>query len=817
MPVNFAAWMLAPKQRFQVKEAPYPTPGLNEIIVKNRAVAVNPIDWILQDQGTRATFGWIKYPFVFGSDVAGEVVEVGSRVTRFKVGDRVVGQALNTDDKVNSAAHGAFQLYTVLPEKTTSAIPEDLSFEAASVLPLGVTTAAAGLFEKDRLGLAAAAGYEVLSTSSPKNFDLLKSLGASQVFNYNDPNGIKKILTAMDGKTAAGAMAIGDNSAFRCLDVLGHCKGDKHVAMATFPIPAQPKRFALLQIVFYFVTSMISIAIKSRLRGIKTSFIGGTVAHSPVGDALYVNFLPEALANGKCRAAPEPMVVGQGLEPIQEALELQKKGVSAREIVVNFNFLAMRNMQVGTIRSSDTTPAPIVALIAGYESTIDAVVRNTTLENATFDTVVRPWLDTDNAMQAPAGWKSTSCAANTSAALDNKAAASGLMSKSGMKYRRMSWPDGELTILCPDRPRRFVPFTNGGSQEVAELQQLRIEDRKQREVLQKGDEKAFPAWEQQYCINLMEKAVDLDEEKISEYFPVGYVMGAMHESVDIFAVWDGPSEHAHFIGYLYMDLIWREHKYRGNQNVNLECGYLKPDGGRKYPSTILSCALPTRAPGICKLLKHVEVITMFHELGHAIHDLLSKTTYVAFHGSNWLHVDMGEMPSKYLTKWQMENPGKPDPPRTIPKELVQALQRSQWLGQGLFYNRQAMVSTFDMAVHSIKSPDDVPDMRQLWYSLQEELEGRDFTDIKSDGSAFTTFAHLVSGYDAGYSASDVSSCAAFAQDIWRSMFAEYPRDRLTWELYHHMILEYGGAHPHKLHMLKDFLVREPNGDTLVES
>ncbi|KAK9775349.1 putative Enoyl reductase (ER) domain-containing protein [Seiridium cardinale] len=366
MPANFATWMLAPKQRFQVKEAPYPTPGLLEIAVKNRAVAVNPIDWILQDQGTNVTFGWIKYPFIFGSDVAGEVVEVGSGVTRFKVGDRVVGQALSTDGKINSAAHGAFQLYTVLLEKTTSAIPEDLSFEAASVLPLGITTAASGLFEKDQLGLqypqlkaeptgktllvwggstsvgcnaiqlATAAGYEVLSTSSPKNFDLLKSLGASQVFDYNDPNVSKNIVSAMDGKTAAGAIAIGDNSAFRCLDVLGHCKGNKHVAMATFPIPSQPKRFALLQIVFYFVTSMVSITIKSRLRGIKTSFVGGTVAHSPVGDALYVNFLPEALANGKFRAAPEPMVVGEGLEAIQEALELQKKGVSARKIVVNF-------------------------------------------------------------------------------------------------------------------------------------------------------------------------------------------------------------------------------------------------------------------------------------------------------------------------------------------------------------------------------------------------------------------------------------------------------------------------------------------------
>ncbi|KAK9775352.1 putative Peptidase M3A/M3B catalytic domain-containing protein [Seiridium cardinale] len=84
-----------------------------------------------------------------------------------------------------------------------------------------------------------------------------------------------------------------------------------------------------------------------------------------------------------------------------------------------------------------------------------------------------------------------------------------------------------------------------------------------------------------------------------------------------------------------------------------------------------------------------------------------------------------------------------------------------------------------MAIHSVKSPNDVPDMRKLW--------------------------------------SDVSSCAAFTQDIWRSKFAEYLRDRLTWELYRRMTLEYGGAHPNKLQMLKDVLGWEPNVDALVES
>lgn len=150
---NRAAWVLADKQYFQVQEAPYTKPKIGEMVVKNRAVAINPVDWIMQTQGTGFGFRWIKYPLIFGNDVAGEVVEVGSQVTRFKVGDRVVGQAYSTDEKIDNAAYGGFQRYVVLLERTSSPILDTLSFEAASVLPLALTTAAAGLFEKDQLGL----------------------------------------------------------------------------------------------------------------------------------------------------------------------------------------------------------------------------------------------------------------------------------------------------------------------------------------------------------------------------------------------------------------------------------------------------------------------------------------------------------------------------------------------------------------------------------------------------------------------------------------------------------------------------------------
>ncbi len=122
-------------------------------MVANRAVAVNPVDWIVQDIG-RLIFTWIKPPFVLGSDLAGEVVQVGSAVTRFCVGDRVLAHAAGMDKSRNRAAEGAFQDSTVVLERMTSLIPTTMSYEDAAVLPLALSTAACGLFQQHHLSLA---------------------------------------------------------------------------------------------------------------------------------------------------------------------------------------------------------------------------------------------------------------------------------------------------------------------------------------------------------------------------------------------------------------------------------------------------------------------------------------------------------------------------------------------------------------------------------------------------------------------------------------------------------------------------------------
>lgn len=174
-----------------------------------------------------------SWPDVYGCDLAGEVAEIGSKVEGFHVGQRVLAHALRLGNK--KVSHGAFQKFVLAEAQATTPLPESVSYEAASALPLSLSTAAHGLYSQDYLGLplptnspkdtgktilvwggsgsvgaaviqlAVASGLKVVSTASPRNFDFVKSLGASEVFDYRDSNIADDLLAALKGTNLVGA------------------------------------------------------------------------------------------------------------------------------------------------------------------------------------------------------------------------------------------------------------------------------------------------------------------------------------------------------------------------------------------------------------------------------------------------------------------------------------------------------------------------------------------------------------------------------------------------------------------------------------
>lgn len=321
---------------FELAAAPMPSPGEDQIVIRNHAVAINPIDGVLQKI---AVFP-LKYPTILGQDVAGVVEAVGPNVTRFKEGDRVLGHAAGT--ATGSVAENGFQNFTVLRTNLVCEIPDGISFASAAVVPLGCSTAAGALFQEDflnmqfpteprqkRVGkpvliwggsssvgsnaiqLAVAAGYEVITTASPRNFEYVKKLGASQVFDYNNSTIVEDLVNAFKGKTIAGVLdCISGPSWAPCFEVLHRSAGLKFV-VTTRPGWHGPPEDVKIKYVY-----------------------GLSLKDNEVGKAIYEDFLPKALKSGAFVTAPEPLIVGKGLESIQDAVYLQAKGTSAKKVVV---------------------------------------------------------------------------------------------------------------------------------------------------------------------------------------------------------------------------------------------------------------------------------------------------------------------------------------------------------------------------------------------------------------------------------------------------------------------------------------------------
>ncbi|KAF3390249.1 hypothetical protein F1880_009039 [Penicillium rolfsii] len=192
-----------------------PSPKANQVLVKVSHVAQNPTDVQAFDSNA---FG---DGAVLGCDFVGEVVELGSQVTRFAKGDIVAGLIWGGE----IPGLGAYSHFCVADDKISFRLPSSISREQASTVPLAATTAWLALFSKTCLGiervsakdtsilvwggsssvgqyaiqLASMYRMNVVTTCSPKHFELARSLGAKHVFDYKDQDVIQKIQASEPG------------------------------------------------------------------------------------------------------------------------------------------------------------------------------------------------------------------------------------------------------------------------------------------------------------------------------------------------------------------------------------------------------------------------------------------------------------------------------------------------------------------------------------------------------------------------------------------------------------------------------------------
>lgn len=198
-------------EMLEERDLPVPEPGPGEVLVRNLAVAVNPVDAKIRAAGRWAG---VEPPFVLGYDAAGVVAKVGPGVKDLKEGDEVY-----YTPEIFGNPHGTYAEYTPVPAGIVAKKPKNLSFAEAAAIPLAGGTAweavvrrlavrpgetvlvmgGAGGVGSFAVQFAKAAGAYVIATASAENLPVLKELGADLALDYRGP-WAEEVLKATEGQ-----------------------------------------------------------------------------------------------------------------------------------------------------------------------------------------------------------------------------------------------------------------------------------------------------------------------------------------------------------------------------------------------------------------------------------------------------------------------------------------------------------------------------------------------------------------------------------------------------------------------------------------
>ncbi|KAL2837963.1 chaperonin 10-like protein [Aspergillus pseudoustus] len=237
-----------------IKDIPVPQCHPTEVLVKVKAVATNAADWKIY----QGHFPQVL-PALLGCDVAGEVAEVGRSVIGLNVGDRVAGftqqqmvgmqSMMATGSVASDIRHGGYQKFVPMLPRMIFKVPDSVLDEIATTFGCSFFTAAAGVFKslgfpfpipegapvREKVlvwGAASAVGafavqlltachVEVIAVCSAKNFDYVRSLGASHVIDYRGGDVVTQ-LSGQDLKVKKAFDAISSHETCNaCLDIVG--------------------------------------------------------------------------------------------------------------------------------------------------------------------------------------------------------------------------------------------------------------------------------------------------------------------------------------------------------------------------------------------------------------------------------------------------------------------------------------------------------------------------------------------------------------------------------------------------------------------
>ncbi|XP_008234377.1 PREDICTED: probable mitochondrial intermediate peptidase, mitochondrial isoform X1 [Prunus mume] len=317
-------------------------------------------------------------------------------------------------------------------------------------------------------------------------------------------------------------------------------------------------------------------------------------------------------------------------------------------------------------------------------------------------------------------------------------------------------------------------------------------------------------WDEAYYTAMMKSSAhDLDSSVVASYFPlpqcikglkvlVESLFGATFHSIPL-----APGESWHpdvlkmslhhpeegDLGYLYLDLYSRKGKYPGCAHFAIKGGRMVSETEYQLPVVALVCNFSASHNSSTARLNHWELETLFHEFGHALHSLLSRTVYQHFSGTR-VALDLAEAPSNLFEYYSWDyrvlktfakhySTGE-----SIPEKLVESMQGARKMFAATELQRQIFYAVIDQTFFG-EQP--TPPTSSIVADLK-----RQYTSWKHvDGTHWEArFNHLLN-YGAGYYSYLYAKC--FAATIWQKLCQEDPLSLTTGTALRTKFLQHGGA------------------------
>ena len=386
-------------------------------------------------------------------------------------------------------------------------------------------------------------------------------------------------------------------------------------------------------------------------------------------------------------------------------------------------------------------------------------------------------------------------------------------------FDKESYAHSALEFRMAKTPEAVNSFLEDVYSKVAPLEKQDVEELRQfkAETLKVPREKAdITRWNQGYWSEKLRQAkYKVDQEKLRDYFPTEAAqkwlfavsselygidfrpmkVKAWHNEVEYYAVHDTAS--GEFLGGLYVDKYPREGKYG---HAAVWGAYGGSTLNQRRPVSVLVTNFNRKG------LNSKELETFVHEMGHALHGILSKTRYSEQSGTS-VERDLVEAPSQMYEEWarRLETLSKvadycePACPR-VDAAMTERLKDVKNYGRGLHYARQTLYAQYDMALHSKDALKTDP--LKLW----QEMESKTALGYVPGQQFPGQFGHVMGGYQAGYYSYMWSEVIALDM---LSAFGDQLMDKKVGAHYRNTVLAQGGQ-KHGEQMVKDFLGRDPD-------